>query len=159
MIDRRRRLSLLVGLGSTVAAAVIGIPAAISALSPVWNHRRAERWRSAGRIDRFPLERIEPAVVQVGRNDWARSLDSKTVYVYRRSADEVIVYSRNCTDLSCPLVFDAGSECFFCPCHGAIFGKEGNPMAGPPKRPLYRYANRVRDGELEIDLDSLPPMT
>lgn len=159
MIDRRRRLGVFVGLGSTVVAAFIGIPAAISAFSPVWKHRRGERWRSAGRLDRFSLERVEPAVVQVGRDDWASSLDTKTVYVYRRSADEVIVYSRNCTDLSCPLVFDAGSECFFCPCHGAIFGKEGNPMAGPPKRPLYRYATRLRDGDLEIDLDSLPPMT
>jgi menaquinol-cytochrome c reductase iron-sulfur subunit len=160
MIDRNRRLSIFVGLGSAVVAGLVGIPAAISALSPAWKHRhRGERWRSAGKLDLFSLERIEPAVVQVGRDDWARSLDKKTVYVYRRSADEVVVYSRNCTDLSCPLVFDAGSECFFCPCHGAIFGKEGNPMAGPPKRPLYRYANRVRDGYLEIDLDSLPPMT
>jgi hypothetical protein len=24
---------------------------------------------------------------------------------------------------------------------------------------MFRYANRVRDGVLEIDLDSLPPMT
>ena len=32
-------------------------------------------------------------------------------------------------------------------------------MAGPPNKPLYRYANRVRDGVLEIDLFSLPPMT
>ncbi len=159
MIDRRKWLSVLVTGGGTALGLVLGLPALVAALSPAWKGRRGELWRSAGRLEDFVLRKVEPAVVQVQRGDWARSLDAKTVYVYRRSDAEVIVYSRNCTDLSCPLVFDPGSECFFCPCHGAIFGKEGNPMAGPPSVPLYRYTNRVRDGELEIDLYSLPPMT
>ncbi len=159
MIDRRNWLAALFALGGAAIAGVVGMAAMLSALSPAWRHPRGERWRSAGDTAGFALGKIEPVVVRVGRNDWSRSLDEKTVYVYRRSDDQFVVYSRNCTDLSCPLVFDAGSECFFCPCHGAIFGKEGQPMAGPPKRPLYRYASRVREGVLEIDLDSLPPMT
>lgn len=159
MIDRRNWLSVLIGGGAMALGAVIGIPALLAAIHPALRGRRGQAWRDAGKLDDFPLGKVSPTVVQVQRNDWARSLDAKTVYVYRRSAEEVVVYSRNCTDLSCPLVFDPGSECFFCPCHGGIFGKEGNPMAGPPKTPLYRYANRVRDGVLEIDLHSLPPMT
>lgn len=159
MFDRRKWLSVLIQGGSAAIAAVVGIPALLSAISPGWRARSSGQWRTAGRLADFPLGTVQPAVVEVGRGDWARSLENKTVYVYRRSDDEVVVYSRNCTDLSCPLVFDAGSECFFCPCHGGIFGKDGKPMAGPPSKPLYRYATRVRDGELEIDLYSLPPMT
>lgn len=99
--------------------------------------------------------------MRVERGDWARSLDEKGVYVWRKSEKEadVVVFSRNCTDLSCPVKFDEGSECFYCPCHGGIFDKQGIPLAGPPSVPLYRYANRVRGGVLEIDLNSLPPMT
>lgn len=159
MIDRRRILRALVGGGSVVVTGILGIPALLCALSPSLKRRSGNAWRSAGPLDDFTLGKVEPAVVEVQRGDWAKSLDTKTVYVWRRSEDEVIVYSRNCTDLSCPVNFDPGSECFFCPCHGGIFGKDGRPMAGPPKVPLYRYANRVRDGELEIDLHSLPPMT
>jgi menaquinol-cytochrome c reductase iron-sulfur subunit len=70
-----------------------------------------------------------------------------------------VVFSRNCTDASCPVVFDAGSDCFLCPCHGGVFSKDGTPLHGPPPRPLWRYAARVRAGVLEIDLNSLPPMT
>lgn len=139
--------------------AVCAVPAMVAALSPVWKGRTGERWASAGLLDEFTPGKIQPVIVQVQRGDWASTLDAKTVYVYRRSDNEVVVYSRNCTDLSCPLVFDAGSECFFCPCHGGIFGKEGNPMAGPSNQPLYRYSTRLRDGELEIDLYSLPPIT
>lgn len=159
MIDRRKSLSLLIAAGGAIVSAVVGIPALVAALSPAWTRRDGPLWRSIGPLDAFALGKVQPAVVQVQRGDWSRSVDAKTVYVYRRLEDDVIVYSRNCTDLSCPLVFDPGSECFFCPCHGAIFGKQGNPMAGPPKVPLFRYDNRVRDGELEIDLYSLPPMT
>ena len=159
MIDRRKWLSATVALGGAAVGAILAVPALVAALSPIWIRREGEVWRSTGPLADFAIGRVQPAVVQVQRGDWSRSLDAKTVYVYRKSEDEVIVYSRSCTDVSCPLVFDPGSECFFCPCHGGIFGKEGNPMAGPPKVPLYRYANRVRDGQLEIDLYSLPPMT
>jgi menaquinol-cytochrome c reductase iron-sulfur subunit len=159
MIDRRKWLSGVVALGGAALGAILSVPALVAALSPAWKRREGEVWRSTGALEDFAVGRVQPAVVQVQRGDWSRSLDAKTVYVYRKTEVEVIVYSRNCTDVSCPLVFDPGSECFFCPCHGGIFGKEGNPMAGPPKVPLYRYANRVRDGQLEIDLYSLPPMT
>ncbi len=159
MIDRRKWLAVLIQGGSAVMAAVVGIPALLSAISPGWRSRPGGQWRTTGRLADFPLGTVQPAVVKVGRGDWAQTLESKTVYVYRLTDDQVVVYSRNCTDLSCPLVFDAGSECFFCPCHGGIFGKDGKPMAGPPSKPLYRYVTRIRDGELEIDLHSLPPMT
>jgi menaquinol-cytochrome c reductase iron-sulfur subunit len=97
--------------------------------------------------------------VEVPREDWAATLRERGVYVWRRSEQEVVVFARNCTDLSCPVTWDPGSQWFFCPCHGGIFSKDGERMAGPPKRPLYRYTNRIRDGVVEIDLRSLPPIT
>ena len=70
-----------------------------------------------------------------------------------------VVFSRVCTDVGCPVTYDRGSACFLGPCHGGIFTQDGTPIHGPPPRPLYRYAARVRDGVLEIDLNSLPPQT
>ena len=158
-MNRRNILVALMGLGGTMLSGVLMIPALLASLGPALNGRRATRWRSAGPLKAFPIHSVAQAVVKVRRGDWGRSLDAKAVYVWRKSAEEVVVYSRNCTDLSCPVRFDPGSECFFCPCHGGIFAKDGRPLAGPPREPLYRYANRVRDGVLEIDLASLPPMT
>ncbi len=158
MFSRRMLLPAAVGIFGSAISMLVVLPTVLSALSPLRSRSRASRWRSAGRLEEFEVGRVQPAVVDIQRRDWSRSLDSKTVFVYRRSLEEVVVYSRSCTDLSCPLVFDSGSECFFCPCHGAIFGKEGMPMKGPPSEPLFRYEARVRDGELEIDLSSLPLM-
>jgi menaquinol-cytochrome c reductase iron-sulfur subunit len=158
VFSRRSLFSAAVGILGSAISIVVVVPSLLSALSPLGSRSRASRWRGAGRLEEFEIGRVQPAVVDVQRQDWSRSLESKTVFVYRRSVEEVVVYSRSCTDLSCPLVFDQGSECFFCPCHGAIFGKEGKPLKGPPVDPLFRYDTRVRDGELEIDLNSLPPM-
>jgi menaquinol-cytochrome c reductase iron-sulfur subunit len=144
--------------GGVVVAGIVGVPALLLALTPAWRGRRGERWRRVGRLDDFPIDTVQKAVVDVGRGDWARSVDQKAVYIWRRTGDDVVVYSRNCTDLSCPVTFDAKSECFFCPCHGGIFAKDGRPLAGPPSRPLYRFAYRIRNAAIEIDLNSLPAM-
>jgi menaquinol-cytochrome c reductase iron-sulfur subunit len=157
-MDRRTALNVLIGAGSTAAAAVVGVPALLTGLSPALR-RPGEEWQPVGRLDEFPVGGVAPAHVAIPRDDWVKALRVKLVYVWRPSEAEVVVYSRNCTDVSCPVVWDPGSECFLCPCHGGIFLKDGTPIHGPPPRPLYRYANRVRDGVLEIDLNSLPPMT
>jgi menaquinol-cytochrome c reductase iron-sulfur subunit len=158
-MERRTFLTLTAHSVGLVFAAVIGIPAFLNALSPSPRRHAGPAWRRLGTAEEFPLGKMKMAPLELPPFDWARALKVKAVYVLRDSADSVVVFSRNCTDLSCSIVWDAGSECFFCPCHGGIFSKSGERMAGPPKRPLYRYATRVTDGVLEIDLNSLPPIT
>lgn len=156
-MDRRKALQVIIGVGGAAGAATVGVPALITGLSPGFK-RRGETWRSLGPVEDFPVGEVTQGLVEVPREDWARGLRVKLVYVWR-PGDEFVVYSRNCTDVGCPVNWDPGSECFLCPCHGGIFLKDGTPIAGPPPRPLYRYTNRVRNGVLEIDLSSLPPMT
>lgn len=157
-MDRRTLLGWVVkGIGAAVGG-ILAVPAVITVLSPV-KERRIETWVPVGPVESYAPGTVTRANVPIPRDDWAATPAEKAVYVYRRSAQEVIVYSRNCTDLSCPLTFDEGSNWFYCPCHGGIFCQDGNPKAGPPSRPMYRYAVRLRDGVLEIDLNSLPPMT
>jgi menaquinol-cytochrome c reductase iron-sulfur subunit len=157
-MTRRKTLAAIVkGVGLAVAA-IVGIPSLIVAMSPVIDRRRGPVWRPLGRLEDFPVGDVTKALVEVARDDWARSLRTQAVYVWHAGPQELVVFSRKCTDLSCPIVWDPGSEWFFCPCHGGIFSKEGEPMAGPPKRPLYRYAYRLMNGVVEIDLNSLPPM-
>jgi menaquinol-cytochrome c reductase iron-sulfur subunit len=158
-MERRRLLKVLLTSGGALAAAIVGVPALVLALSPVLRRPPGEVWRPVGSLDQFPLDEVRAAVVEIPRADWARTPDVKAVYVWRTGPGEAVVFSRNCTDLSCPVNWDPGSQCFYCPCHGGIFLKNGDRIAGPPPRPLYRYATRVRAGSLEIDLHSLPPMT
>jgi menaquinol-cytochrome c reductase iron-sulfur subunit len=158
-MNRKTFLKVFVNGTGLVIGGTVAVPALLTGFSPVWNRRHGELWQQVGKLDEFPIDDVRKAVFSVPRDDLSRSLREKSVYVWRSSDKDVVVYSRNCTDLSCPITWDAGSGWFYCPCHGGIFAKNGDRKAGPPKRPLYRFANRVRDGLIEIDLNSLPPMT
>ncbi len=157
MENRRTWAIRILALGGAVGSFVIGVPALLAALSASIQGRQKHAWRTAGIANDFKLGQITPTEVATDRGDWSKTLDRITVFVWRQADQRFVVFSRSCTDLSCPITFDHGSECFFCPCHGGIFAKNGVPLAGPPKRPLYRYANRIHDGNLEIDLHSLHP--
>ena len=158
-MDRRNWMKWAIrGIGIATGA-MIGIPSLILGLSPLWRHRQEEAvWRTIGPVGDFPIGRMRKVVVRLPEEPWGEALRTQAVYALRTAEDEAVVYSRNCTDLGCPLTYDPGSECFFCPCHGGIFDKHGERMAGPPSRPMYRYANRIADGEIMIDLRSVPPM-
>ena len=144
-------------IGLTVAG-IVGVPALVYGVTPAVRGRPESLWRPVGAPADFPVGRVTEAAVPLPHFDWGAEPAKKGVYVWRQAEDQWVVFSRACTDLGCPVRFDPGAEVFFCPCHGGIFAKDGERMAGPPKRPLYRYALRVRDGQVEIDLSSVPPM-
>lgn len=145
------------GMGAVTAGLVL-VPGVGTLLSPVLRRPRGPDWRPVGPVDRFPVGQVTEGTVVLRQGAGASALAVRSVFVSRRAPGEVVVFSRSCTDLACQVTWDGGSEWFFCPCHGGVFSKEGVPMAGPPPRPLWRFAHRIRDGVLEIDLDSVPPV-
>jgi menaquinol-cytochrome c reductase iron-sulfur subunit len=152
---RRTLFKWLVGGASIAMGSMVVVPALISALSPA--HSGSSAWRVIGPLGRFMVGRVVKArIPQPGGAKSAKSAHAREVYVWVRADSDVVVFSPLCTDLGCSVNFDPGSEFYYCPCHGGIFSKVGEPVAGPPVRPLYRYATRVRAGVLEIDLRSVP---
>jgi menaquinol-cytochrome c reductase iron-sulfur subunit len=61
--------------------------------------------------------------------------------------------------MGCPVRWLADAELFMCPCHGGIYYKDGTVAAGPPPKPLYRFAVRVVDGTVEIRSAPVPITT
>jgi menaquinol-cytochrome c reductase iron-sulfur subunit len=156
-MTRRSVLGLLVAGGAAIAAGVVAIPGMIMGLSPVLRKDRRSIWRPVGSLSDFPVGDVQHVRVAPDRTMWPRPIRQRAVFVWRTSEKDCVVYSRSCTDLGCPLDYDPGSACFFCPCHGGIFNQQGQRLAGPPDRPMFRYAHRIRDGLVEIDLTSVPP--
>ncbi|MBK7208066.1 MAG: Rieske 2Fe-2S domain-containing protein [Elusimicrobia bacterium] len=73
------------------------------------------------------------------------------VWVVRDGKGVYALWSR-CTHLGCtPNWFPAESR-FRCPCHGSNFNVDGDVVAGPAPKPLWRCAVDVTpDGDLVID--------
>jgi len=65
---------------------------------------------------------------------------------------EVVAISEKCTHLGCRVPFCESSGQFECPCHGTVFNRAGDYVAGPAPRGMDTYPTEVGDdGLLYID--------
>ncbi len=71
-----------------------------------------------------------------------------------RIEGEIVALSETCTHLGCRVPWCATSGQFECPCHGSVFNRAGDYIAGPSPRGLDRYSTEVVDGIVEIDTSS-----
>jgi len=61
----------------------------------------------------------------------------------------LVAYSQKCTHLSCAVVPRVEDGVLRCPCHEGVFDlRTGEPIAGPPRRPLARVRLEVRDDRI-----------
>lgn len=72
-------------------------------------------------------------------------------YLVRLEGD-VVALSEKCPHLGCRVAFCDPSNRFECPCHGSVFNRAGELLAGPSPRGLDRYRVELGDdGMLYID--------
>ncbi|HEY6359671.1 MAG TPA: Rieske 2Fe-2S domain-containing protein [Vicinamibacterales bacterium] len=73
----------------------------------------------------------------------------------RLAEDVVVAYSQQCTHLSCAVVPKPERGVLHCPCHEGYFDlRSGEPVAGPPRRPLPRIALEIRGRDVyAIDVE------
>ncbi len=63
--------------------------------------------------------------------------------------DNYVAYSQKCTHLACPVYWEEKNHRIECPCHeGAFDVKSGEPISGPPPRPLARVLLKVEGGAI-----------
>lgn len=61
---------------------------------------------------------------------------------------EVVALSDKCTHLGCRVPFCDSSGQFECPCHGTVFNRVGDYVAGPAPRGMDRYPVETGDDGL-----------
>jgi menaquinol-cytochrome c reductase iron-sulfur subunit len=158
-VTRRRLMEGGVQLVGGVTVAAIALPALGFALGPLFEEQEPERWQDVGPEDDFNDETYVPKVIslvpQVG------DAGKTTVYVrtFNPKKDKVVkgeeslpyvVISTRCAHLGCPVRYIQASEKFVCPCHGGVYGFQGQVEGGPPVRPLDRFYTRVTNGRVEV---------
>lgn len=155
-IDRRQFVTIVTVFLGTVMGALIGIPAIFYLLAPALKREKSEAWIALGVIDDFPIGK--PTMVNFTRtkvNGWEKTVNSYGVYVYRKSASDIIVFSNLCTHLSCRVTWKEAQGEYICPCHDGHFDINGEVTAGPPPRALDQYVTKIEDGSLFIFLQEV----
>jgi menaquinol-cytochrome c reductase iron-sulfur subunit len=158
-VTRRRLMEGGAQLAGGVAVAMIALPGLGFALGPLFEDTIPTRWQDVGPEDDFNEESYVPKVINVVPE--VGDAGKTTIYVrtFNRGRDKVVdgqdpqpyvAISTRCAHLGCPVRYIQASQKFVCPCHGGVYGFEGQVEGGPPVRPLDRFYTRVENGRVQI---------
>ncbi|MGA3172416.1 MAG: Rieske 2Fe-2S domain-containing protein [Chthoniobacteraceae bacterium] len=158
-VSRRSFFSKLCIALSGVCAVILGVPVVGFVIAPLFR-KMPRQWVTVGKIGDFEIGKT----VSVPFNDpsplpWAGITAKNAAWLRRNSATEFIAFSVNCTHLGCPVRWLPDAELFMCPCHGGVYYKDGTVAAGPPPRPLNRYAVRVVNDQVQLQPTAIPITT
>ena len=158
-VTRRRLMEGGAQLAGGVAVAMIALPGLGFALGPLFEDTIPTRWQDVGPEDDFSDESYVPKVIslvpQVG------DAGKTTIYVrkFNGQKDKVVkgedpqpyvAISTRCAHLGCPVRYIQASQKFVCPCHGGVYGFQGQVEGGPPVRPLDRFYTRVKGSSVQV---------
>jgi len=127
------------------------IPAIIYVAGPALKEQQTQEWIRLGQVSKIELGTPTLFKAKIKRQSgWIVDEEEVSFYVYTEDGRNYIALSNICTHLGCRVRWIEQQSEFFCPCHNAIFDKEGNVVAGPPPRPLDRFQVKVEDGQLFV---------
>ncbi len=153
---RRRFLAWLAAASGVTGAALVGVPILGFLLAPLFR-RTPTVWRAVGKADDFRSgETVEVAFLDASPLVWSGVAAKTGAWLRRNDDGSFVAFALNCTHLGCPVRWLDGASLFMCPCHGGVYYRDGTVAAGPPPKPLTRYAVRVRGGQVEIRADAVP---
>lgn len=92
----------------------------------------------AGSLDDFPVGSVTR--VRDGR-----------FYISRLSETELIALYWKCPHLGCTVPFEPSDDLFVCPCHGSVYEKNGQNIAGPAPRPMDYMRVEIRGNDVYVD--------
>jgi menaquinol-cytochrome c reductase iron-sulfur subunit len=158
-ITRRRLMEGTALAAGGIATMAFTLPALGFALGPLFEDTLPTRWQDVGPEDDFNDESYVPRVMNIDAS--IGDAGKTTVYVrkFKPGRDKVIegedpqpyvVISTRCAHLGCPVRYIQASQKFLCPCHGGVYGFQGEVQGGPPVRPLDRFYTRVTAGRVEV---------
>jgi menaquinol-cytochrome c reductase iron-sulfur subunit len=158
-ITRRRLMEGTALAAGGIATMAFALPGLGFALGPIFERTNPTRWQDVGPEGDFNDETYVPRVMNIDAE--IGDAGKTTVYVrkFNKGQDKVIegeepqpyvVISTRCAHLGCPVRYIQASQKFVCPCHGGVYGFQGQVEGGPPVRPLDRFYTRVVNGRVEV---------
>lgn len=150
-VSRRGFLAIATSAIGGLIGAALAIPAIAYIVGPALQRSEQGEWVRLGSTSRVELgtPTLFKTVIQ-RQSGWIVNENELSAYVLTENGREFIAMSNICTHLACRVRWIGDQQQFFCPCHNAVFDKDGEVVSGPPPRPLDRYEVKVEDDQLFI---------
>lgn len=129
----------------------IGLPAIAYILGPALKKQGEQNWiplGAAAKVETGIPTLFKARVEQ--KAGWISNEEELTFYVLTENGRDFVAISNVCTHLGCRVRWVEDESQFYCPCHNAVFDKEGNVVAGPPPKPLNTYEVKVENDQLFV---------
>jgi menaquinol-cytochrome c reductase iron-sulfur subunit len=158
-VTRRRLMEGTVLVTGGIATMAFALPGLGFALGPIFEDTTPTRWQDVGPEDDFNDETYVPRVINLVPE--IGDPGKTTIYVRRfnpqrdkrvegQQTQPYVAISTRCAHLGCPVRYIQASQKFVCPCHGGVYGFQGQVEGGPPVRPLDRFYTRTRGGRVQV---------
>jgi menaquinol-cytochrome c reductase iron-sulfur subunit len=150
-VSRRGFLAIATSAIGGLIGAALAIPAIAYIVGPALQRTEQGEWVRLGSITKVELgtPTLFKTVIQ-RQSGWIVNENELSAYILTENGREFIAMSNICTHLGCRVRWIGDQQRFFCPCHNAIFDKDGEVVSGPPPRPLDRFEVKVEDDQLFI---------
>ena len=134
------------------AAILCGVPLATYFISPALK-KGAGKWVDFGAVSDLTQGSIEMLSYEFMTKDgWLVLPQRGFVWAKFDSDQKIKIFSSTCTHLACNVVWREEANAFECPCHSGRFDSDGQPVAGPPTKPLAVLEHKVEDDNLLVYL-------
>lgn len=150
-ISRRDFLGLVTASITGLIGLAIGIPAISYILGPALKEEEDQSWIPVALASKVAIG--VPTLFKINvqqKAGWISNDVEVSFYIYTENGRDFIAMSNVCTHLGCHVRWVDSQEQFFCPCHNAVFDKDGEVVMGPPPAPLSRFEVKEEDGQLYI---------
>ncbi len=158
-VTRRRLMEGTALAAGGIATMAFFLPGLGFAVGPLFEDTTPTVWQKVGPLDGFNDQTYVPRVINIVPE--IGDPGKTTIYVRRfnperdtkvegQESQPYVAISTRCAHLGCPVRYIQASKKFVCPCHGGVYGFEGQVEGGPPVRPLDRFYTRVAGGQVEI---------
>src|SRR5450432_1526838 len=151
-ISRRSFLGVLLGFGSVVVGAALSVPLIRFALHPLLTKTTEIGWSDIGKTEEFasltaPLKKL---ITVAQRDGWRKIISEKAIYILPMKDGLIRVLSPICPHLGCSIPWNETKQEFICPCHSAVFGKDGSRISGPAPRAMDDLESKIENGMLKV---------
>jgi menaquinol-cytochrome c reductase iron-sulfur subunit len=150
-VSRRDFLGLMTASISGLIGLAIGIPAVAYILGPALKEDDELGWIPVTLASKVEIG--VPTLFKINvqqKAGWITNESEVSFYIYTEDGRNFTAMSNVCTHLGCHVRWVDSEEEFFCPCHNAVFDKNGEVVAGPPPRALDRFDVKEEDGQLFV---------
>lgn len=140
--------SLLAGAATLLAA----VPLVSTVVMPSLK-KGVGKWVDFGKTDKLAPDDYSMLSYEfMVKDGWLELPQRGFVWAKADAKAGVKVFSSTCSHLACNVIWSKDTRMFECPCHTGRFDPDGQPVSGPPKKPLFLLAHKVEDGKLLVHI-------